>query len=364
MAELVPFALPADTRARLATIFPPGLPIMAAAESGLAHGLTMADIRQGAVLLRHQTRAYVRLAVTPAGLVAGHEPVEGDVAAQLDRELWFRFRGLRDKVAVELTIGAPVRAVIAALRALAPIGFDHLTSVYRRDLGSVRMYHLVGGGVIGLEVDAGGTVTGANLLPPMIGQTTVLAIEAQDRAAPVAPGEPLRVRDVRAALDDVVRRRAEIIGVRELDADGTSLEVTARTGGRTTRHRYLLDAEPAVRDSGPVTENFAYRFQSDLTLGAMLAKLNELGPWQWVLADNDRWGDYLATSKVIEGAQRSLVKIIRDTSLPGRAFAVDVLVRSDQPDVATRLAGVRTTLFDRLLPAIGARDLAETDGYE
>jgi hypothetical protein len=43
---------------------------------------------------------------------------------------------------------------------------------------------------------------------------------------------------------------------------------------------------------------------------------------------------------------------------------VNVVLKSDAPDAQAQFDGVRDILFNRLLPAIGARNLTRTDTYE
>jgi hypothetical protein len=235
-----PFTLPASTKVALDVVLADGMTAQDVERQAHDLALSVAAMGPDYVLLRDPSRAYVRVTITPIGLVAGRLVIEGDDAAELDQRLWFTFRGLRDRAQAALTIGAPARQVIAALRALAPIGLEHVTTAYRADLGSLRMYHLVGGGVIALEVDPSGTVTAAQLLAPKIGQGTVLAIAAQDADSTLAWDQPHVVPGLRAALDDVLGRKADIVGVRELDDAGDTIEVTGRNDDGTRRFRYDL----------------------------------------------------------------------------------------------------------------------------
>lgn len=246
MTTTAPFALPVATKVALPTVFPDGLAVREALDRANAHDLTVCGMGPDGVVLRASTRAYLKLGVTADGQVADRILVEGDDAAELDRRLWFTFRGLRDRVAAELRVGAAARDVVRALRALAPIGLDHIGSTYRDDLGSLRLYHLVGGGVIGLEVDPLGAVTAASLLPPQVGQGAVLALEAQDREAPLAWDEPRPARGLRAALDDVLDHKAAVVTVRELDPDGDVVEVVGRGDESTRRYRYRLGGSGKV----------------------------------------------------------------------------------------------------------------------
>jgi hypothetical protein len=241
-----PFTLPYATKVTLELAYADGLTAQDVERRAHDDGLSIAGMGPDHILLRDPARAYIKLAISPLGLVGGRLIIEGEDAAELDRRLWFTFRGLRDKVAAELKVGAPLRQVIAALRPISPISLDHLTTQYRPDLGGLRLEHLVGGGVIGLEFDTLGTVTAANLLPPKVGQGSVIAIEAQDAGAPPAWDEPRPIAGLRAALDAVIAMPADIAGVRELEPDGDTIEITGRSDEATRRYRYRLGGRGKV----------------------------------------------------------------------------------------------------------------------
>jgi hypothetical protein len=238
--EPPPFTLPYPIKVTLDLSYPDGMTTEAVERKAHEEGLSIAGLTRDGILLRDPSRAYVKVLVSPLGLVGGREIIEGEDAAELDRRLWFTFRGLKENVQAVLRVGAPAREVIAAVRALAPIGLDHLTTAYRADLGSLRMYHLIGGGVVALEVDPTGTVTAAELLGPKIGQGTVLALEAQDRDATDAWDGARPATSLKAALDDVLARKADVVGVRELDFAGDTIEITGRSNDATRRYRYDL----------------------------------------------------------------------------------------------------------------------------
>lgn len=103
----------------------------------------------------------------------------------------------------------------------------------------------------------------------------------------------------------------------------------------------------------------ACSFRSDLTLDQIRARLNELGPWKWIERDNDNWGPY--TSAVFNrAAARAIVKILHE----GEGYAVIVHYSWDDPRAPDDFEAARRILFENLLPAIGARDLAETEDYD
>jgi hypothetical protein len=107
--------------------------------------------------------------------------------------------------------------------------------------------------------------------------------------------------------------------------------------------------------------SFAYNFKSDLSLASIMKRLSELGPWKWYERDNDRFGDFMFAMPAGE-PHRSDVKILRDTEKD--LYAVNVTFRSEAPDAQAQFDSMRETLFTRLLPGIGARELTKTDDYD
>ncbi len=103
---------------------------------------------------------------------------------------------------------------------------------------------------------------------------------------------------------------------------------------------------------------FAYSFDSDLNPGQVLAKLNQTGPWEWVERDNDSWGWYISAAP-LDDPHYAIVKVIFE-----RPRAVNVRFESDADNADALLEDLRRTLLERLLPALGARNVAPTDTYE
>jgi hypothetical protein len=108
-----------------------------------------------------------------------------------------------------------------------------------------------------------------------------------------------------------------------------------------------------------IRDIYAYAFKSDLSLPEVLARLNELGPWQWVERDSDRWGEYIAANAV-DAPHKGVAKILIDA---GR-YVINVALRSDAADPESAFADVRRVVLEKLLPAVGATDVAVTDGYD
>jgi hypothetical protein len=109
------------------------------------------------------------------------------------------------------------------------------------------------------------------------------------------------------------------------------------------------------------TEAYAYSFKSDLAFAAIVARFREIEPWHWIDRDNDNWGAYYS-ARVLNPPDWGIVKLIADSDHDH--FVVNVVLRSEAHPLGSRFEDVHYTLFERLLPAIGARDIVETDLYE
>ncbi len=109
-------------------------------------------------------------------------------------------------------------------------------------------------------------------------------------------------------------------------------------------------------------ELFAYKFRSPLTIEQIHATLVALGTWAWHERDSDRWGFYTSASPVPD-ADHAQVKILIDPDAQDW-FAVNVLFQSARPEATSQFAKLRNHLFTRILPAISATQLTETDDYE
>lgn len=107
-----------------------------------------------------------------------------------------------------------------------------------------------------------------------------------------------------------------------------------------------------------MTRHFARLFDCPLTVEQIRARFNELGPWTWRERDNDRWGDYMSTAPF--GTQHAMVKVLHD----GTDWAINVYFFSDLPEAETQYLTMHETLFERLLPAVGATNFRSTETYE
>jgi hypothetical protein len=143
---------------------------------------------------------------------------------------------------------------------------------------------------------------------------------------------------------------------------GASADLPRATsaGSRATDH----SSTAACTNGGNATvkQLFAYNFKSPLSVEQMFERLKELGVWQWHERDNDRWGDYISASPV-ESARHAQVKILVDPE-DTTTFAVNVHFESDDPNAQSQFNDMRQTLFTKVLPAIAAQALTETDTYE
>lgn len=104
---------------------------------------------------------------------------------------------------------------------------------------------------------------------------------------------------------------------------------------------------------------FACSFESAVTFDAMRARLEEAGPWRWTVRSNDDRGDYLI-ARALTDPDHGYVKIFDDA---GR-FIANVNLESKAVDAVARFEAVRTTLFERVLPALGAQDIQPTRDIE
>ena len=96
-------------------------------------------------------------------------------------------------------------------------------------------------------------------------------------------------------------------------------------------------------------------FRCELSLAEVRARWNELGPWRWVERWSAHWGTYISAT-VLAAPDWGAVRVVEEA----RGFACAVWLESDAADPFGRFLHVHETVFERLLPAIGA-DLIEHD---
>jgi hypothetical protein len=104
---------------------------------------------------------------------------------------------------------------------------------------------------------------------------------------------------------------------------------------------------------------YAYAFKSDLTLPQIFQRLNDLGPWQWIERDSDRWGEYIS-ARAIARPHEGIAKIFVEPD----HYAINVSLSSEALNPQSAFNEVRKFVIERILPAIGARDISEIEDYD
>ncbi len=104
----------------------------------------------------------------------------------------------------------------------------------------------------------------------------------------------------------------------------------------------------------------AYSFQSPLAVEEMLDRLNQAGPWTWSLRDSDTYGFYLRCRPDSSSTKLRIVGPPPDYLLAISFDPTDV----DNNPVAdhTPADELARLILDRILPALDARDVKETQG--
>jgi hypothetical protein len=124
--------------------------------------------------------------------------------------------------------------------------------------------------------------------------------------------------------------------------------------------------------------HLAIAFNSDLSFHEMIARPIPMGPWKWHERDK-AW--YYNLASVHEKSPSGRIELHLIESGPNevggyvyaggrgeaRQFAVSVSLKPDRPTDATddsEWASLRTAFLEDLLPALGAKDLRETDSID
>ena len=117
--------------------------------------------------------------------------------------------------------------------------------------------------------------------------------------------------------------------------------------------------EAPVGSSGQwrVHKTFSYDFKTDLGLEPLLSKLQSSGPWEWTRRSSELKGDYISTRVMPEEA---MVKLYRDVD----HAHVDVRCQSDRPAAEDECEQVRHVLIEKVLPSVGAREIATSSSYD
>ena len=107
---------------------------------------------------------------------------------------------------------------------------------------------------------------------------------------------------------------------------------------------------------------WAYDFDCDLSIEAILAAFNSIGPWQWVLSESSVYGDYLncrpkehVRVRLHEYPQMLFVGFSR-----GEGFSALLEIRPEAVATQFEIDGV----FRRLLREIDAINITEIDPYD
>ena len=112
-------------------------------------------------------------------------------------------------------------------------------------------------------------------------------------------------------------------------------------------------------------ELFAYEFESDLAMPAMLERVRAATDWHWMERENDRWGDYFLgitrPSAEYPPERTGNVKLI---DLGGGKFALNVKYKSTLPDAEADFANLDTEIRDSVLSTLRARGIERAEDYE
>ncbi|HJQ60435.1 MAG TPA: hypothetical protein VJ890_26250 [Vineibacter sp.] len=104
----------------------------------------------------------------------------------------------------------------------------------------------------------------------------------------------------------------------------------------------------------------AYAFRTDdPTFEALLHRLNELGPWQWIERDSHWYGDYMST---MPEPHKVMLKIFKERD--GFVIQFGNRYRGVADADPEDYRALRETIFSRLLPSIGARDIRPDEGFD
>jgi hypothetical protein len=113
--------------------------------------------------------------------------------------------------------------------------------------------------------------------------------------------------------------------------------------------------------------NAAYGFKYGKSLEELRRALDASGPWRWVERDSAWYPEYISTHEAKDGALMK-IGIIRTgigfvVSHAGEDFIVDLLYESPAKDAGKRWQALQRDLVERLLPAVGAANVAPATGF-
>lgn len=107
--------------------------------------------------------------------------------------------------------------------------------------------------------------------------------------------------------------------------------------------------------------NWAYDFDCDRSMEAILAAFNAAGPWRWVLGDSPTYGDYLNCRPQTDVRVRlHEYPQAYFTGHREKGFSALLEIRPESEAKRFEIDNV----FRRLLQAIDATNITETDAYD
>jgi hypothetical protein len=101
----------------------------------------------------------------------------------------------------------------------------------------------------------------------------------------------------------------------------------------------------------------AFEFRTPLKLEEIMEKLTALGPWRWQVRDSETYDDYLAT---LPDPTHTKTQIIPD----GERFVVNIYYNDEYKKPSLSFDEIQRIVLDRLLPAINATGIKDTDNLE
>ena len=100
----------------------------------------------------------------------------------------------------------------------------------------------------------------------------------------------------------------------------------------------------------------AYAFKSNLSLKGMLERLNEAGPWKWVMGEKDEFGEYLHT-RPFKGFAKYRV------FAEPEPFVFDIYYSFLDHGAEEAWETQHAIILNEILPTLGARDVKPTENY-
>ncbi len=160
-----------------------------------------------------------------------------------------------------------------------------------------------------------------------------------------------------AVIDWLALRLADKVAEGQEEREELPPRPTQNPDATATKEIRLPDnLQIHVEDGNRALKHFAYTFRSELSLGDMLDRMNEQGPWHWRTGHHPVRGEYLSTTALLSGA---MLKLFAEPEEPGYYF-LKVSHPLSRPDVIDEIPRLRDVLIRRVLPAIRAVQLARS----